>query len=258
MKQFLKKIPCYKQLRAYYSITKGTYSNKYNFFQKTKFLKIFLSDLNKYKKDNKNNNFKLSWDFISPYIYDKTENTPVEPTYFYQDTWCAGKVFQNKPNHHYDIGSKAEMIGIISQFVPTTMIDIRPIELKLENLFFKKGDILNLPFKDNEIKSLSSICVIEHIGLGRYGDPIDSFGSEKAIKEIKRVLTERGNLYISLPIDSENKIYFNAHRTFTRNYILELFKPLQLVEEKYIYKKELLDKYEPEKGFGTGLFWFRK
>lgn len=258
MKKILRKIPYYKKIRAYYSIIKGTYYSGFNFFKNTKLLIIFLSDLKKFKKNNKNLNFTINWDFISPYIYDKTDHTPTEPTYFYQDTWCARKVFQNKPSHHYDIGSMAEMVGIISQFVPTTMIDIRPIELKLKNLFFKKGDILNLPFKDNEIKSLSSICVIEHIGLGRYGDPLDSFGSEKAVEEIKRVLAPGGNLYISLPIDVENRIYFNAHRSFSRDYVLKLFKTLELIDEKYIYKNELIDNYAPEKGFGTGLFWFKK
>jgi hypothetical protein len=53
----------------------------------------------------------------------------------------------------------------------------------LENLFFKEGSILALPFESGSIKSLSSLCVVEHIGLGRYGDEIDPFGSESAIKE---------------------------------------------------------------------------
>lgn len=87
-------------------------------------------------------------------------------------------------------------------------------------LFFKKGSILELPFEDNSIQTLSSLCVVEHIGLGRYGDPVDSFGSEKAIKELKRVLQVGGIILFSVPVDNENKIYFNAHRAFAREYIL--------------------------------------
>ena len=59
-------------------------------------------------------------------------------------------------------------------------------------------------------------------------------------------------------VNSENKIYFNAHRAFTREYILSLFSPLKLIEEKYIYKNELADNYDKTKGFGTGLFHFKK
>ena len=138
------------------------------------------------------------------------------------------------------------------------MIDIRPINLKLKNLFFLKGDILSLPFKDGTLESISSICVIEHIGLGRYGDKQDPFGSEKAIKEIKRALSPNGDLYISLPVDHKSIVYYNAHRAFTRNHILKLFHPLELVEEKYIYRNEIVDTYDKSRGFGTGLFHFKK
>jgi len=259
MKKILRKIPGYKKIRAYYSVIKGTYSIKYGIFGKAKLLRNFFSDLKNYSKLQENKKFIFSPDNISPQIYDNVPHSQqLDYVYFYQDSWCAEKVFQNKPEHHFDIGSKAEMLGIISQFTPTTMIDLRPLDVNLPNLEFVQGDILSLPFEDNSIKSLSAICVVEHIGLGRYGDSLDQFGSEKAVEEFKRILANNGNLYISLPIDKENKIYFNAHRAFTREYILELFKPLRLIEEKYIYKNELINNYDSERGFGTGLFWFKK
>ncbi|MFH0854064.1 MAG: glycosyltransferase [bacterium] len=221
-------------------------------------LRKFIIEAKQYKKTNLNKNFLFLDINIKPSIFDNTTDTLIDYTYFYQGAWCARKIFENKPKHHYDIGSKAEMTGIISQFTPTTMIDIRPLNVNLRNLMFIKGDILSLPFKDNSLDSVSSICVIEHIGLGRYGDKIDYFGSEKAIKELKRILSCNGSLYISLPVDTKNLIYFNAHRAFTRDYIMELFYPLKLIEEKYIYKRELTNYYNTVKGFGTGLFYFKK
>ena len=149
-------------------------------------------------------------------------------------------------------------VGIISQFVPTTMIDIRPIDLKLQNLSFQQGSILELPFPDNSIACLSSLCVVEHIGLGRYGDPVDHWGSEKAIMELKRVLKPGGDLLVSLPIDEECRVYFNAHRAFTRDYVMELFAGFELLEEKYVYGTNLFTTYDPAQGFGTGLFHVRK
>lgn len=256
MKKFLKKFNFYKPLRAYYWILIGTFKNP-PISKKIKALKIYFSDLKKYKKTNKNEKFKIGWSDISPYIYDNTTNTPIGPVYFYQDSWCAKKIFENKPSHHYDIGSKAEMIGIISQFTPTTMIDIRYIDLEMNGLNFIKGNILSLPLKNNSVESLSSICVIEHIGLGRYGDKLDSFGSEKAVEELKRVLSINGSLYISLPVSNENKVCFNAHRFFTRSLILDLFKSLQLIEEKYIYGRKMYDNYDKNKS-GVGMFYFKK
>lgn len=232
--------------------------NKYHFLTKLRLLGSFFSDYRAYKKLPGNRRFSLKTEDLYLRIYDKTSTTPVDPVYFYQDAWCARKIFEAKPTHHYDIGSEAGMIGIIAQFTPTTMIDIRPLKLSIEGLSFVKGSILELPFKDNEIHSLSSICVLEHIGLGRYGDPLDSFGSEKALKEMIRVLAPSGSLYISVPVDDHDRVYFNAHRAFTRDYILELTKDLMLVEEKYIYGARMKDTYEPNAGFGTGLYHFRK
>ena len=254
MKDFLKKISILKFLIICFRIFK----NKYGVFKKVTLLKVFFGDYNKLKNLKNNPEFKFKFEDLYPRIYDKINTTPIDPIYFYQDTWCAGKIFENKPEHHYDIGSKAEMLGIISQFVATTMVDIRPLEVSVPELLFLKGSILALPFKNNEIDSLSSICVIEHIGLGRYGDSLDPYGTEKATRELIRVLAFNGNLYISVPIDDENKIYFNAHRAFTRDYILELFKPLKLMEERYIYGNNLDNKYLRNRGFGTGLYHFKK
>lgn len=218
----------------------------------------FSRDWHAYRRLPQDPSFSLATGDIYPRLFDKTAAMGIDPVYFYQDAWCAKKIFDSKPIHHYDVGSKAELIALISQFVPTTMVDIRPLKLSLPGLSFIKGNILALPFKDGEISSLSSICVIEHIGLGRYGDDLDPFGSEKALKEMVRVLAPGGSLYISLPIDNKNRVYFNAHRAFTRDYILELAQNLTLAEERYIYGGDMWDTYDSQKGFGIGLYYFRK
>jgi SAM-dependent methyltransferase len=228
-------------------------------FQPIKFIKRFswfLHELNTFKRLGKNQAFQKME--IYPCLSDNIGYTPIEPVYFFQDTWAARKIAENKPHHHYDIGSSAKTMGILSQFVPITMVDIRPLEIELPNLSFIKGTLLDLPFEDDSIESLSSLCVVEHIGLGRYGDPLDPFGSEKAIKEMKRVLKPGGKLLFSVPVDSENKICFNAHRTFTRDYILTLFSDMVLLEEKYIYRYKMYNHYDSRKGFGTGLYLFKK
>jgi SAM-dependent methyltransferase len=218
----------------------------------------FFQDYRFYKRQASNQSFVLSAHYLYPCLTDKTVYTPVEYTYFFQDAWCAEKIFQTNPQHHYDVGSSVKTMGLVSQFVPTTMVDIRPIDLELKNFFFKEGSVLELPFKDGSLVSLSSLCVIEHIGLGRYGDLIDPWGSEKAANELMRVLAAGGNLFVSVPVDQTCRIYFNAHRAFTRDYALQIFKGMDLIEEKYIYGNQLHDVYEETKGFGTGLFHFKK
>jgi len=218
----------------------------------------FLKDFINYAMKNDNKNYTVSIKYVYPCLRDKTIYTPVEPTYFYQDTWAASEIFHLMPTHHYDVGSSIMTLGIISQFIPTTLVDIRPIEVELDNLYFMKGSILALPFENDSLESLSSLCVVEHIGLGRYGDPIDPWGSEKAIKELQRVLKPGGNLLFSVPVDEENRIYFNAHRAFTREYVVDLFHDMLLVDEKYIYGRTMQGSYDKTKGFGTGLYHFKK
>jgi SAM-dependent methyltransferase len=193
-----------------------------------------------------------------PMLKDKTENTPIEPIYYYQDTWACGELFTYKPKTHVDVASHATTVGIMSQFVPTTFVDIRPIDLSLPKMTFKKGSILQLPFSDNSVESFSSLCVLEHIGLGRYGDILDQWGTEKAFDEVKRVLKKKGHFLVSVPIDVQNNVYFNAHRAFTRKYILKMCDGLQLTAERYIYGRKMYTKYDPKKGFGVGLFHFIK
>src|SRR5205807_5995192 len=63
-----------------------------------------------------------------------------------------------------------------------------------------EGDILALPFRDQSVVSLSCLHVVEHVGLGRYGDGLNPEGTQQALAELQRVLAVEGNLFLSLPV----------------------------------------------------------
>jgi SAM-dependent methyltransferase len=193
---------------------------------------------------------------LFPRLGDDTAETDIEPTYFYQDAWAFEKIVENLPREHVDVGSHHKFVALLSKVVPTTMVDIRPLSLPLNTLVFRKGSILEMPYEDGSVESLSSLCVVEHIGLGRYGDPLDPKGTEKAVAELKRILAPNGNLYVSVPVDDVNRTYFNAHRAFTEPYLEELFAPLEIVERRYIYGNEFGT--ELKRGFGTGCYHLRR
>lgn len=218
----------------------------------------FAAEYRLFRQLNAGSPFELRAGDIIPSLTDRTNATPVEPIYFLQDTWCAGKIAALHPAHHVDIGSAIRAMALIAQFVPVTFVDIRQIDIEVNNLTFQSASILQLPFPDRSVASLSSLCVIEHIGLGRYGDPLDGRGSERAAAELTRVLAPDGDLYVSVPVDDESRIYFNAHRAFTRDHVLLLFSQLRLIEERYIYGRTLTPEYSAAAGFGTGLFHFRR
>lgn len=166
------------------------------------------------------------------------------------------RIVANNPEFHVDVGSHHKYVALLSRVLPVTMVDIRPLSLPLEGLNFREGSILELPYEDGSVPSVSSLCVVEHIGLGRYGDPLDPDGTEKAISELKRIVAPGGNLYISIPLDDENRTYFNAHRAFSEDYLLNLLAPFEVKDKKYIYGSEY--GAERKHGFGTGCYWLRK
>lgn len=181
--------------------------------------------------------------------------TPVEPIYFYQDAWAFEKIVNVRPSLHVDVGSHHKFVSLLSKLVPVIMVDIRPLTVSLDSITFKQGSILDLPFGSSSLPSVSSVCVIEHIGLGRYGDELDPFGSERAMEELKRVVAPGGDLLISVPLDDFNRTYFNAHRAFHESYLLRLFEPFEILEARYIYGAEFLT--SPRPGFGTGCYHLR-
>ncbi len=172
---------------------------------------------------------KISLLNLYPCISDKTTVTHFDAHYFYQDIWAFKKIYSYLPKCHVDIGSRIDFVGFLTAITKVTFVDIRPLNATLKNLISKKGNILCIPFQDKSVHSLSCLHVAEHIGLGRYGDTLDSRGTKKACSELSRVLAPSGNLYFSMPV-GKPRLCFNAHRIHSPKKVLEYFKPLELVE----------------------------
>jgi len=197
-----------------------------------------------------------------PCIHDKTVTTLFDSHYFYQDRWAFKKIFDSGTPSHVDVGSNVVLISFLSAICKVTFIDLRPLNVNISNLESRHGTILEMPFPDNSISSLSSLHVAEHIGLGRYGDPIDPTGTKKSCDELVRVLADDGNLYFSLPV-GKPRLCFNAHRIHSPYTILEYFKPLKLVELSGIddagnFINNIDIKILEKCSFGCGFFHFKK
>ena len=196
-----------------------------------------------------------------PCLFDKTETSPMDKHYFYQAAWASRRIIQTAPTRHFDIGSQLDLIGILSASIPIIFLDIRPLIVSLSNVQSLAGSILNLPFLDNSISSLSCLHVIEHIGLGRYGDPFDPMGTRKAAQELVRVLKPGGSLFLSLPIGRE-RLCFNAHRIHSPQTALDYFADLHLKEFSCEDDGKLLENVDPyhfeKSNYACGLFWFIK
>lgn len=164
---------------------------------------------------------------LYPQLRDWLPSSPYDGHYFFQDVWAARQVAQLAPPEHVDVGSRVDLVGFLTAITNVVFIDIRPLEAQLENLRSVAGSILNLPLADQSVGSLSCLHVAEHIGLGRYGDPLDPQGTLKAAAELQRVLAPGGQLLFSGPI-GRPRTCFNAHRIHAPNDVIAMFPELDL------------------------------
>ena len=186
--------------------------------------------------------------------------------YTYHTSWAARKINEISPSVHHDIGSDLRFVTLVSAFIPVIYLEYRPLEITLNNLETRHADICKLSFPDNHIECLSCLSVLEHIGLGRYGDKLNPKGDLLAISELKRVLAFSGSLLLVVPIGYEPKLQFNAHRIYSHFQILDYFSELNLIEfalipdnridgNIVIEPSEILLKKQK---FGVGCYWFKK
>lgn len=237
----------------------------YNLLRYFAGLVVFTRDLARFATLYSGDECRFPLAIQAPRLGDNTAGTEFDRHYIYHPAWGARILAETKPAEHVDISSSLHFCTMVSAFVPTRFYDFRPADLRLDNLEAGHADILNLPFADDSIPSLSCMHVVEHIGLGRYGDTLDPDGDLKAVAELERVLAAGGDLLFAVPV-GRPRLMFNAHRIYSYRQVIDLFPALELLEFSLIPDNpadgglirnappELTDSQE----YGCGCFRFRK
>lgn len=133
------------------------------------------------------------------------------------------------PPRHVDVGSRVDLVCFLTALTSVTFVDIRPLAAEIEGLASISGSVLDLPYEDRSLPSVSCLHVAEHIGLGRYGDPLDPAGTRRAAAELQRVVATGGELLFSVPV-GRPRVCFNAHRIHDPRDVRAFFGELELVE----------------------------
>jgi len=107
---------------------------------------------------------------------------------------------------------------------------------------FIQGDITHMPFDDEFFDVVMTISTIEHVGLGRYGDPIAPDGDKEAMHEIERVLKPGGQLIMTIPCGQDTICYSKTNIPLSRVYspesLVRLLSGFQVMECAYIVKRK--------------------
>jgi SAM-dependent methyltransferase len=184
--------------------------------------------------------------------------------YFLQDLWAAQRVYRRGCPSHVDIGSRLDgFVSHVMTFARVVYVDVRPLPFTLPELDFQQGSLLDLPFADYSVDSLSCLHVLEHVGLGRYGDCVIPNGHQLAARELSRILSHGGEMLVSVPV-GRPRVCFDAHRVFSPETVVRLFPDLELSQFSLIPDAGTDIIYDAglsagaECDFGCGLFVFTR
>jgi SAM-dependent methyltransferase len=203
---------------------------------------------------------------LYPCLDDRTKTTGFDRHYTYHPAWATRIVAEIKPKVHVDISSILAFSTQLSAFIPVKFYDYRPAEITLSGMESEHADLTNLHFESNSIESLSCMHTIEHVGLSRYGDPMDPKGDLKAINELKRVTAPGGSLLFVVPTGGKARIQFNGHRIYTYDQVVEYFQGFELKKfsliTDYKYKDAFIENATAADAakqlYGCGCYWLIK
>jgi len=196
-----------------------------------------------------------------PCLGERTESSGRFGRYIYQDSWAFSQIEKARPQWMVDVASSRYFVGFAAQVARVVSVDLRNVEGGMDNLSALKADVLALPFADGSVPAVTSLSVIEHVGLGRYGDALDARGMERAAAELSRVLRPGGLLAVAFPTGRENRIVFNAHRILTPESSRALFPGLDPVDERYALGDRICSLAEYDalgRPYAYGCYAFRK
>jgi SAM-dependent methyltransferase len=193
------------------------------------------------------------------------ENTAItyfDGHYIYHPAWATRIIKNIQPAKHIDISSTLHFCTMLSTHMPVEFYDYRPAQLNLSNLKCGSADLSSLHFLSGSIHSLSCMHTVEHIGLSRYGDPLDPDGDIKAMQELQRVLAPGGHLLFVVPVGKPS-VVFNAHRIYSYEMIMEYFegltvKDFSLVDDRNQFHSPSAPEDVALQQYGCGYFWFQK
>lgn len=194
-------------------------------------------------------------------------------SYELMNFWGLNILSKLKPALLYDIGSQVKGFVLPASLVVDHVItaDIRATKvLDRQNITIRNID-LQSGVPDSccgKYPLISCLHVIEHVGLGRYGDKVDPNGWINAIRTITDLASSGGLALIAVPIGLP-RIEFNAHRVFCPSSFSRAFSEAGWDQEEFscidddlnFHQKISLCYYESiiyPCSYAIGLFLFRK
>jgi len=132
-------------------------------------------------------------------------------------------------------GGSSISLGLSSFGYTITGIDFRYAGYSHPNFTYMKKNFFDVEIEKESFDCVLAISVLEHIGMGHYGDKPIEDGEIRAMKKIRSILKTNGTLFISVP-GGRRKIHEKNGIRYIR-----IFDPKQIEElcEGFTIEKEL-------------------
>lgn len=118
-----------------------------------------------------------------------------------------------------DFGGGSSFSTVVPMLFRFPGADIVSIDILLHNessrfgVRYIQGDCCNTGLPSASAEVVSLISTLEHIGLGRYDDPLNVDGDIRCMREVWRVLNPGGHLVLTIPYGYPT-VVFNLHRIY--------------------------------------------
>jgi len=119
-----------------------------------------------------------------------------------------------------------------------TCFDVRRFDppFTMQGLDLVTGDLQAYDFKDKKFDAIINVSVIEHIGLGRYGDANSTDGDIKVMQKLARWLKPNGKMLFTIPV-GKDAIHSPLHRVYGQQRLPSLLGKYHILKEEYWKKK---------------------
>lgn len=143
-----------------------------------------------------------------------------------------------QPDHVVDVGGGVSYSTVVPMLLELpncriTSIDVvnRDVASKY-NVTYVKGNCIETNMPDESATAVTIISTLEHVGLGRWGDPLDTAGDLHTMDEIYRILNPGGHVILTVPYGYPTVVY-NLHRIYDAGRIAELCNKFEVIESRY-------------------------
>lgn len=126
--------------------------------------------------------------------------------------------------------------------VPLAVISVEPLSLPLGALGFGRNDVLTLPFRASDVRSLSDLYIMRRVNLNHCKSPLSPSKARGTVTRLGQILGPDKGLCVSLPLSSRGGICFGTRQTFSRGCLMSLFCPLRVVSGGCVCKGRFLSR----------------